>query len=199
MKNLEALLEKSLYEIKVLHEKLFYSEVAIDLFHEKINKSYSKSDLLKIYEEKIEELRFEYFESEILYENVANWIKLTRDFSVFSEQTKDPNRFKTRGFNGAEEEKSRREFKFQFKKLEEEIKKNCDDYSARNSGKIFLIKGYEYSLFFDKSRETQKKTAKKENDVITKRLINLSSRNQITNNCQNRERLTSLNNRQFSK
>ena len=200
MKNIENLIEKSLSEIKLLHGKLFHSEADNNNFFGRINKSWPSLELLKIYEEKIEELQFEYFENEVLFENVANWMKLWQEYLLFNKQTSNPNRFKNRKFNGAEEEKSRKQYKLQFKKLEEAIKLNCDDYSARNSGKVFLINGYEYNVFFDKNRESLKQTDKKENSVIIplklQKLnisINPSMRTQIANNFQDREKLTNLN------
>lgn len=165
MANLEKFIEQIRLEIGVYYEKLYFSDNEIDVFNEFFKSKDFTEDLLKIHEEKLEDLKFKYTESQTLYEKTFKWLELWRQFITFEEKTKDPSRFKVRGYNGAEEEKSRKQFQLQFPKLEDELKRLSDEYEKTNGGETFQIYGYEWNIYFEmlkKDYENHKLNEKKE-------------------------------------
>jgi hypothetical protein len=153
MENVSTFIDKVRDDIKIFAEKLYYNDEDTKNFEQFFNCKDYTEDLLKIHEDLLDDLQLKYNENQVLYEKSAKWLSLWQQFSTFSEQTKDPNRFKQRGFNGAEEEKTRKQYKSQFLKLEDEIEKKAQDYKTRNNGNVFMIKGVEWNLHFDTLRQ----------------------------------------------
>jgi predicted NodU family carbamoyl transferase len=79
-------------------------------------------------------------------------MSLWDEFLGFEERTKDPNRFKTRGYYSLEEEKLRKQFNTQFPKLEEEIVK-VDEYEELNQVK-FAIYGHAWCEYIKQIKQT---------------------------------------------
>ena len=163
-RNLEKFIEKQKIEIKILQERLFYSEAEIKNFDEFFLNVKENFELVKINEEKLNSMRKEFEENQNLFETIFKWNDLWVQYSEFMEYTKNPCRFKCRGYNGAEEEKMRKRFKTQFLKLEEEIAIYCENYTQKNFGRVLLIKGVEWFVYFERFKNEKKKPSIKRNN-----------------------------------
>jgi hypothetical protein len=157
MDNLEKYIEQIRIEISVYYEKLYFSDSEMKKFDSNFTSKDFTEDLLKQHEQKLEELKFDYDESQSLYEKTAKWLEFWEKFVTFEEQTKDPNRFKVRGYNSLEEEKTRKQFTKEFPKLEDELRKYADEYKETNGGKIYTIYGNEWNVYLDLLRKDYEK------------------------------------------
>jgi hypothetical protein len=170
MANLEKFVEQIRLEISVYFDKLYCSDSEIANFDEFFKRKDFTEDLLKIHEDKLEDLKFKYDESQSLYEKTAKWLDFWQQFILFEEKTKDPNRFKVRGYNGLEEEKARKQFQSQFPKLEDELKKHAEEYRKTNGGELFTVYGYQWNVYLDilrKDYEQHKQNEKNEKKATT--------------------------------
>lgn len=84
------------------------------------NTSEFNEELMNVHEKKLN-LKFMYEESPDLFEKASRWIKFWTEFVMSEEKTKDPMRFKTRGYSMLEEEKQRKRFNKPFPKLKEDL------------------------------------------------------------------------------
>lgn len=156
MENLEKFIEQIRIEISVFYEKLYFSDTEIKKFDSFYKSKDFTEELLKVHEDKLEELKFNYDESQSLYDKTAKWLDFWQQFILFEEKTKDPNRFKVRGYNSLEEEKARKQFTKDFPKLEEELRRNAEEYSELNH-KEYTIYGYEWKEYLDVLRKDYEK------------------------------------------
>lgn len=166
MANMQRFIEELRMEIVEFNSKMYLNG---DAFGEHMRDVDYTEALLKMHEDHLEELRFKYDESDVLFEALAKWMNLWENFVAFEERTKDPNRFKTRGYNSLDEEKMRKQFTQQFPRLEDELVRYAADYEARNGGDRFMVHGLLWSDYLKTLRsdyEAFKANEKKEKQII---------------------------------
>ena len=111
MENMQKFVEAIRADIHVLCLKMFCGESEMAALNQSLlTRTDFNEDLLKQHEEKLDDLKFRFEENEELFEKMARWMHVWGDFLAFEETTKDPNRFKARGYSMLEEEKRRKVF-----------------------------------------------------------------------------------------
>ena len=171
MENMQKFIESIRVEVKQLCEQLFLGKEEMRKMEAKFLKSTDFTEsLLTEHEEALEDLKFKYAESQALYEKTAKWIELWDEFIAFEDmKTKDPARFKIRGYNMLEEEKSRKNFQSQLPKLEEEIQKLASEYEQINGGQEYTVFGLPMTEFMHRKKldyEESKMNERKEKQMI---------------------------------
>jgi protein regulator of cytokinesis 1 len=169
MENMQKFIEGIRAEIKEFLEKMFIGDsecqsITVQLF----SKSDFNEDLLTEHEKKLEDLKFCYEESQSLYEKVTKWMELWEEYMQFEEKTKDPQRFKQRGYNMLEEERQRKVFKVQLPKLEDEIVQLAQEYTE-NCEKEFTVYGMNFMDFMNHKKqlyEESKLMERKEKQIM---------------------------------
>ncbi len=155
--------------METYYTKMYYTKNQRQEFKDfMVDTDYSE-ELLKAHEDKLEDLKFRYEESEELYTHVAEWLQLWAEFIEFEEKSKDPNRFKQRGFNSLDEEKKRKHFHQNFPKLEKELTARTAEYEDRNGGEQFEIYGSHWKTYIQDLKndyEQFKKNEKKEKAIL---------------------------------
>lgn len=134
---LEALLEQYRNEIELLSKKMYLN----------LNE-YQSEDTLQVYNK----LQDKYVKYNCLFDKTNKWLQLWEEFIDFEERTKDPLRFKVRGYNGFEEEKQRKRFQQSIPRLEDELKQLAQDYYAKE-GSQYTIYGQLWSQFINSLKE----------------------------------------------
>ena len=151
MANMQVFVEGIRADICELMEKMYLNkEEHID---ELLSSVDYNEELLAEHEKQLEELRFVYTESREMFEKTALWVDVWAQYVAFEEKTKDPQRFKQRGYNMLEEERQRKVFKVQLPKLEEEITLHAAEYAEANQ-KPFCIYGMPYVEFIEHKKTT---------------------------------------------
>ena len=170
MENMQKFIESIRVEVRQLCDQLFLGKNEMSQMEAKFLKSTDFTEaLLTEHEEALEDLKFRYTESQALYEKTAKWIELWNEFIAFEEKTKDPQRFKIRGYNMLEEEKSRKAFQTQLPKLEDEIQKLASDYESMNGGQEYTVFGLSMTEFMHRKKldyEESKMNERKEKQMI---------------------------------
>jgi protein regulator of cytokinesis 1 len=147
MENMQKFVEGIRCDIKVLMDKMFL--VGDDHMQFLLSSDDFNEELLAQHEKQLEELRFLYDENQDMYEKMRKWSEVWDEYVAFEEKTKDPQRFKQRGYNMLEEERQRKAFKIQLPKLEEDIVANANEYAEAHDGQSFCIFGMPYQQFIE--------------------------------------------------
>jgi hypothetical protein len=167
MANMQRFIDELRAEITEYNAKMYMN--VDEGFGEHMRDTDYTETLLKLHEDHLEDLKFRYHESQTLFEALAKWMNLWEMFIAFEERTKDPNRFKTRGYNSLEEEKMRKQFTQQFPRLEDELARNAAEFESRNGGEAFMVHGVLWSDYLKTLRsdyEAFKANEKKEKQII---------------------------------
>jgi protein regulator of cytokinesis 1 len=147
MENMQKFVEGIRCDIKVLMDKMYI--VGDDQMQFLLSSDDFNEELLAMHEKQLEELRFLYDENQDLYEKTRKWSEVWDEYVAFEEKTKDPQRFKQRGYNMLEEERQRKAFKIQLPKLEEDIVTHANEYAEAHDGQTFSIFGMSYQQFIE--------------------------------------------------
>lgn len=170
MENMQKFIESVRVEIKEYCEKMFIGPAEMkELNANLLGLTDYTEELLTLHEQKKEEMEFCYEESQSLFEKAAKWIKLWNDYIQFEEKTKDPARFKVRGYNMLAEEKQRKLFNSQLPKLENDLNIHAQEYATTNDRKEFTINGLYYIEFIQRKKqdhEESKMNERKEKQVM---------------------------------
>lgn len=170
MANMQKFIESVRVEIREYCQKMFIGKQEMaELDRSLLGLTDFTEELLTRHEEKKEELEFTYEESQMLFEKAAKWIKLWGDYIQFEEKTKDPARFKVRGYNMLAEEKQRKLFNSQLPKLEEDLRVHADEYQNTNDRKEFTINGLFWSEYIQRKKqdhEESKINERKEKQIM---------------------------------
>ena len=148
MENMQKFIEAIRVEIREMCQRMFIGDKEI----KKMNQDFLCSteyteQLLTVHEERLEDLKFRFEECQALYEKTTEWSNLWNKFVQFEEKTKDPMRFKQRGYNMLEEEKQRKKFNSELPKMEDELKKLAIEYAEMNGGQEFSVFGQPFGDF----------------------------------------------------
>lgn len=170
MENMQKFIESVRVEIREYCEKMFMGPQEMRQLDDELLLSQDFSEeMLTRHEQKKEELEFMYAESQLMFEKAARWIKLWSDFIEFEEKTKDPARFKVRGYNMLAEEKQRKLFNSQLPKLEDDLTQHAHEYANSNDRKEFMIGGLFWSEFIQRKKqdhEESKMNERKEKQIM---------------------------------
>jgi hypothetical protein len=114
---------------------------------------YKESPILDLgmLEERLEKLIYEYAECEDFFLNVAEWMKVWKEYKKFEHSSRDPERFKRNGYSSLDEEKSRKAFETKLGKLEEEMKALASEFKSIRK-KQFEIYGFEYEMYLGEEK-----------------------------------------------
>ncbi|CAF1006146.1 unnamed protein product [Brachionus calyciflorus] len=164
MENMQKFIEAIRLEIREMCQKMFIGDKEIKKMNQEfLGLTEFTEQLLTIHEEKLEDLKFRYEECQNLYEKTTEWTQLWNKFVQFEEKTKDPLRFKQRGYNMLEEEKQRKKFNNELPKLEEDLKKLALEYAEINGGQEFSVFGQSFTdyilttkLDYEESKQKEK-------------------------------------------
>lgn len=164
MENMQKFIEAVRIEIREMCQKMFVGDKEIKQMNKEfLCESQFTEELLCIHEEKLEDLKFRYIECQKLYEQTSEWTKLWTKFVQFEEKTKDPMRFKQRGYSMLEEEKQRKKFNSELPKLEDELKQLATEYASMNGGQEFTVFGQSFAdyllttkLDYEESKQKEK-------------------------------------------
>lgn len=89
MENMQKFIESIRVDIRALCEKMYFSDKEMKkLTKELLGLNDFTEDLLKMHEEKLENLKFDFDERESIYEKVNKWNQLWNEFIQFEEKTK---------------------------------------------------------------------------------------------------------------
>lgn len=180
MENMQKFIESVRAEIREYCSRLYLSKAELkELNDELLHSADYTEELLNLHEAKLEDMKFRYTENQALYEKTAKWIDLWEEFIKFEEKTKDPNRFKIRGYNMLEEEKSRKAFNSQLPKLEEDIYRLAGEYEQMNGGVEFAVHGLNVAEFVARKKcdyEESKNAEKKEKQILRENMKRNESR-----------------------
>lgn len=170
MENMQKFIESVRVEIREYCDKMFMGPRELqELENELLLSDDFTEEMLTRHEQKKEELEFKYAESQLMFEKAARWIKLWSDFIEFEEKTKDPARFKVRGYNMLAEEKQRKLFNSQLPKLEEDLAQHAYEYANSNDRKEFEIGGLFWSEYIQRKKqdhEQSKMNERKEKQIM---------------------------------
>ncbi|RNA45060.1 regulator of cytokinesis 1 isoform X1 [Brachionus plicatilis] len=170
MQNMQKFIETVRLEIRHMCSKMFVGDKEVKQMNQEFMclDEYTE-DLLAVHEEKLEDLKFRYIECQKLYEQTAEWTGLWAKFVQFEEKTKDPMRFKQRGYSMLEEEKQRKKFNAELPKLEEELRELAAEYASLNGGQQFTVLGQSLADFLLTTKldyEESKQKVKIEKQVL---------------------------------
>lgn len=202
MENMQKFIESIRVEIKELCSKMYFGDKELKALTKDLLSSTDYTEqLLTRHEEKLEDLKFRYEEFEALYEKVGKWMKLWHEFVQFEEKTKDPQRFKQRGYNMLEEEKQRKTFQNQLPKLEDELNQLAVEYRNTNGGQDFTIQGMKYNEFihvkrvdYEEGKELEKREKQIMRDTMKKNESRFGSKPMTPLALRNKRKLTGNNN-----
>lgn len=168
MENMQKFIVNIRHEILSYYAKLYMSDDEIKEFKANFDDINYTEALLKLHEDKLEDLKFKYEENVGLYERIDKWMNLWDEFLAFEERTKDPNRFKTRGYNSLQEEKLRKEFNTQFPKLENEIASKANEFEELNQShfSVYGFKWCDYVSQVKQSYQDRKANEKREKQIV---------------------------------
>ena len=193
MENMQKFVEAIRADIHVLCLKMFCGESEMAALNQSLlTRTDFNEDLLKQHEEKLDDLKFRFEENEELFEKMARWMHVWGDFLAFEETTKDPNRFKARGYSMLEEEKRRKVFnvwktressfflyflrinwvsslKAQLPRLEEDLEILAKTFRDLNGGKEFCVQGIFFMEFINRKKfdhEENKMNQRKEKQIL---------------------------------
>ncbi len=180
MANMQKFIESVRVEIRALLAKMLTGPKEIKKIEQELLclTEYTE-ELLSKHEQKKEELEFAYEESQTLYEKATKWIELWTSFIEFEEKTKDPARFKVRGYNMLAEEKQRKVFNSQLPKLEEDLNIHAREFAETGDKKAFTIYGLFFSEYIQRKKqdhEESKMNERKEKQIMRDNLKRNESR-----------------------
>lgn len=202
MENMQKFIEAIRVEIRHMCQRMFIGDREV----KKMNQEYLCStdyteQLLTTHEEKLEDLKFRYEECQALYEKTTQWSNLWSQFVQFEEKTKDPLRFKQRGYNMLEEEKQRKRFNNELPKLEEELKQLAEEYKQMNGDQEFTIFGSSFTDFilttkldYEESKQKEKIEKQVLKDTQRKNESRFGSKPKTPLALKNKRKLISNNN-----
>lgn len=201
MENMQKFIEAIRVEIREMCQKMFIGDKEI----KKMNQEFMclsefTEELLTIHEEKLEDLKFRYIECQKLYEQTSEWSKLWTKFVQFEEKTKDPMRFKQRGYSMLEEEKQRKKFNSELPKLEEELKQLASEYASMNGGQEFTVFGQSFAdyilttkLDYEESKQKEKMEKQVLKDTQKKNETRFGSKPKTPLALKNKRKMFSIN------
>ncbi len=180
MANMQKFIESVRVEIRALLTKMLTGPKELKKIEQDLlSLTDYTEELLTRHEQKKEELEFVYEESHTLYEKAAKWIELWTSFIEFEEKTKDPARFKVRGYNMLAEEKQRKAFNSQLPKLEEDLNVHAREFAETGDQKEFTIYGLFFSEYIQRKKqdhEESKMNERKEKQIMRDNLKRNESR-----------------------
>jgi len=170
MQNMQKFIETVRVEIRKICVDMFYGPNEM----KKLNDDFLTStdfteDLLLRHEEKLEDLKFKYEESEALYKKTSQWMEVWTEFLKFEEITKDPSRLTKRGYSTLDEARKRTAFEKQLPKLFSEISELATDYEKLNGGISFTINDLYFSEYIERKKydhEENKQNERKEKQIM---------------------------------
>nr|XP_003223399.1 PREDICTED: protein regulator of cytokinesis 1 isoform X1 [Anolis carolinensis] len=101
------------------------------------NDNYSE-ELLSLHDEELVKIRAVYEKNKSLYESVQKWEAILERFVELEKKSADPSRLLNRGGSLLRDEKERSKIQKQLLKLEEELKRNIENWEKEN-GSSFLV------------------------------------------------------------
>jgi protein regulator of cytokinesis 1 len=169
MENMQKFVEGIRVDIREYMDKMFLT--GDDHLQQLMCSDVFNEELLAQHEKQMEELRFLYEENVDLYDKTRRWCEVWEEYVTFEEKTKDPQRFKQRGYNMLEEEKQRKVFKVQLPKLEEDIVTYANEYADAHGGEVFHVYGMSYTNFIEHKKTVYEESKLNERFVVFKSLF----------------------------